>query len=57
MGIFLKFDYQTRRNLSELLEVLMFANSCVEVNQGWLADSEMNICTLNEEVIHPPPSE
>ena len=47
MGIFLMHKYQTRSNLTELLEVLMFANNCVEVNQGWLADSEMNTCTLN----------
>jgi hypothetical protein len=47
IGIFLMHKYQTRNNLTELLVVLMFANSCVEVNQGWLADSEMNTCIAN----------
>jgi hypothetical protein len=49
--------HQRRSNLTELFEVLMFANSCVEVNQGWLTDSEMNTFSVNQEVILPPPSE
>jgi len=47
IGIFLMRKYQTRSNLTELLDVLKFANSCVEVNQGWLVDSEMNICAVS----------
>jgi len=47
IGIFLMHKYQTRSNLTELLDVHMFANSCVEVNQGWLVDSEMNTCTVS----------
>jgi len=47
IGIFLMHKYQTRSNLTELLDVRMFANSCVEVNQGWLVDLEMNTCTVS----------
>jgi hypothetical protein len=46
-GAFLMRKYQTRSNVTELLEVLMFADSRVEVNQGWVADLEMNTCTVN----------
>ena len=47
IGIFVMHKYQTRSNLTELLDVPKFANSCVEVNQGWLVDSEMNTCAVS----------
>lgn len=45
--IFLMDKYQTRSNLTKFLDVLMFASNSVEVNQGWLADSEMNSFKVN----------